>query len=163
MSLIAPDTSNYTDTRTAGGKRSQHNGSPVAVALAGMTVDEIKDVAEAMGIEDVDKYDKLNAGQVRMNLGNVIRGQISRIDKANAAQVVKANSEDATKAEKSAATKLKSGADQLEAATKATRKVVDKREAEAEKEREDKVTAAAVAKAEKEAEAKVATKTKKAA
>lgn len=159
MSLIQPNTENYTNTRTAGGKRSQHNGSPVAIALAGMTVDEIKDVAEAMGIEDVDKYDKLNAGQVRMNLGNVIRGQISRIDKANAAQVVKANADDATKAEKNAAAKLKSGADQLEAATKATRKVVDKREADAEKEREEKVAAAVEAKAEKEQ----AAKTKKAA
>jgi len=161
--VIKPDTSNYTDTRSSAGSKSQHNGSPVAIALAGMTVDEVKDVADTLGLEDLDRYKHLNAGQQRMNLGNRIRGRIKAIDVENAKQVTESKAEGATKAQVKAATKLVSGEDQLAAAVKPIRKEVDARESGAEKERVTKAKTAADKKAAKTATDKAAKTTKKAA
>ena len=79
MSLIRPNTEKYISTRTAAGTKSMSNGDPVAKALEGLNNDEVKEIAEQMGVEDVNKYDHLNPGQVRMNLGNRIRGRAKAI------------------------------------------------------------------------------------
>lgn len=156
MSLIRPNTENYTAARAASGSKSMHNGDAVAQALVGLTIEEVKILAESMGVEDVNKYDKLNVGQIRMNLGNRIRGRVSAIDKENAALVAKAESDDATVSDKKAAQKLKSGEEQLESNAKPLRKVADARIAEQEKAKEaaKKEAAAKKAAADKAKEAK---------
>lgn len=78
--VIRPDTSEYTTVRAAGGGKSQICGDAVSRALVGMTVGDVKSVAKAFGFGDVDKYDHLNAGQIRMNLGNRIRGAVSKME-----------------------------------------------------------------------------------
>ena len=146
MSLIQPDLTKYTTSRAASGSKSLHNGDIIAIALLGMTVDEVKEVADSMGVEDTNKYDALNIGQQRMNLGNRIRGRVSAINKANAALEAKAEHDDATKEDVKAAKNLKSGEDQLDAATKVLRKDVDKRLAEEAKAKTAKAKEAADAK-----------------
>jgi colicin import membrane protein len=79
---IRPNTESYSKGVSGSGARTLHKGDDVGEGLNGMTVDEVKTVATKMGIEDVDKYDHLNVGQQRMNLGNRIRGAIARMDKA---------------------------------------------------------------------------------
>lgn len=135
MSLIQPNIEKYQTGRAASGAKTQHNGDTVAQALYGMEVEEVKDVALAMGVEDVAKYDALNPGQIRMNLGNRIRGRVTAIDKENARLEAAAEKEDATAADRKAAKNLKSGEEVLESITKPMRKAVDARLAQQEKER----------------------------
>lgn len=75
---IKPDVEKYVQTVAASGARSLNNGDTVAQSLAGATLDEVKKVASSIGVEDVDKYDHLNPGQARMNLGNRIRGALNK-------------------------------------------------------------------------------------
>jgi colicin import membrane protein len=160
---IRPDVSTYTSARAASGAMSKHNGSPVAIALVGATIPEAKAIATACGVENVDKYDALNLGQIRMNLGNRIRGAVAKHEKALAAAVAlfaTTQPDDATKEQESAhAAAGKFSAkwaekDFLTTCAAATRKLVDKRVADDEKAKEADAKAKADAKAEKEAAAK---------
>jgi hypothetical protein len=136
--VIRPDVENYTKSRAASGAASMHTGDAVAKALEGANVDEVKKVASAMGLDDVNKYDKLNSGQIRMNLGNRIRGIVNKMEKDGEG----------------------TGVAKLEKAATPIRKAVAKRVDEAEKAAKAKEEAVAKAKAEKEA--KAAAKAKKA-
>lgn len=84
-------TENYQKTRSANGSMSRHNGDVVAASLAGLTLDEVYSLAsevvstEAKPFTVADltaKYEHLNAGQQRMNLGNRIRGAVNKMNKA---------------------------------------------------------------------------------
>lgn len=67
---IKPDTSKWASTD---GKK--HTDDFVGHALAGLTLEQVKDVAGKLGFEG-DKYDHLNVGQQRMNLGNRLRAAV---------------------------------------------------------------------------------------
>lgn len=83
---VVVDRAKYKDTRSASGAKSLNNGDPVAVAMEGMNIDEVYTLAKGVTGEDYkEKYTKLNLGMQRMNLGNRIRGSISKINKAGAA------------------------------------------------------------------------------
>jgi hypothetical protein len=84
----------YEATIASSGKHSLHNGDVVAAALAGLepkvALAAAQSVADAIGT-DIDleaKYigsggwdkPKLNAGQIRMNSGNRVRGALKRGD-----------------------------------------------------------------------------------
>lgn len=84
-------TDNYQKTRSANGSISRHNGDVVAAALAGLTLDEVYSLASEVvsteakpfTVADLNaKYEHLNAGQQRMNLGNRIRGAVNKMNKA---------------------------------------------------------------------------------
>lgn len=77
---VKADVSSYVRVKTAAGHTSLHNGDAVASKLAGK---ELKDVY-ALVAKEVDipksqlvaRYQHLNAGMQRMNLGNVLRGAL---------------------------------------------------------------------------------------
>lgn len=87
---IAPSTEKYQKAKSASGSMSMNNGDRVAVALVGLALAEVYELAaeivtaEAKPVAVADlqaKYAHLNDGQQRMNLGNRIRGTLNRIDK----------------------------------------------------------------------------------
>lgn len=78
---IAPDTDKYVTSRAASGAKSLHTNDTVAIALDGLSIDQVKQVAGNMGVEEVNKYDHLNPGQIRMNLGNRIRGTFNKAER----------------------------------------------------------------------------------
>lgn len=87
---ISAKTEGYTKTKAASGSVSLHNGDAVAVALVGLTLAEVVQVAsEALDTPQKDleaKYQHLNPGQQRMNLGNRIRGVVNKMNKAAEAE-----------------------------------------------------------------------------
>lgn len=54
-----------------------NNGDTLAVAMKDAEFQDLRKAAEANGI-DIHRWDHCNAGQVRMNLSNVLRGMIRR-------------------------------------------------------------------------------------
>jgi len=137
----------YTASRTASGTKSLSNGDDVAKVLEGLPVESLYSICDIL-IADNDfstKYAKLNHGMQRMNLGNRLRGFVSKRDAEN--ETIRATAEKDGKEPK-----LKNSG--LEAITKAAapfRKEADKAAAEAAKAKEAKAKEAAKAKAEKEA------------
>ncbi len=81
--VIRPNLEEYVTARAASGAKSQHNGDPVASALEGATLEEVTGLAvEIVGDADLaTKYNHLNLGQQRMNLGNRIRGVVNKMNK----------------------------------------------------------------------------------
>ena len=131
----------YTTTRTAAGTKSLSNGDQVALALAGLTTEEVYEVADAFIGENEfkTKYAHLNGGMQRMNLGNRIRGHINAIDKANAKDAEKRKAEG--KVEKT----YKSGLEKFEKAVGPFVKAAQKRS-------DEEAKAKAAAKSEKAAQ-----------
>ena len=74
----------YTESVSASGNKSLHNGDGTATTLAGMEPQAVVALAEAvLGMEAGElwtKYQNLNKGQQRMNAGNRIRNAIKRGD-----------------------------------------------------------------------------------
>ena len=89
--VVRPDVSTYTKARTAAGSLSHHSGDIVAKALEGLTVDEVISMAvKVTGDKELEtKYTHLNVGMQRMNLGNKMRGAISKKNKANEVALAK--------------------------------------------------------------------------
>jgi len=83
--VVRPDTTNYQKAKAASGATTQHNGDPVACAVEGATLDEVYGLAAEVletPVADLQaKYDHLNGGMQRMNLGNRIRGVVNRLNK----------------------------------------------------------------------------------
>lgn len=79
----------YTSSTSASGKKSLHNGDPVAVAFAGLDVPTLYGVvSKFMGVDRAEleeRYQHLNIGMQRMNLGNRARGQCAKLDGADGA------------------------------------------------------------------------------
>lgn len=71
---------------------SFHKDDFVGTNLAGLTIDQVKAIATDIGI-DAAKYDHLNVGQQRMNLGNRIRPLVTHKDgqKEEAGEAIDAN------------------------------------------------------------------------
>ena len=82
---ITVDKDKYQESRTSSGSKSLSNGDNVALALEGMTADEVYQVADSLIPENDfrDKYKHLNVGMQRMNVGNRIRGFVNKRDKEN--------------------------------------------------------------------------------
>ena len=76
--VIRPDTTNM--VKTSGG--SFHKDDFIGNKLAGLTVDQVKVIGTEMGV-DVSKYDHLNPGQQRMNVGNALRRMSANPDAAD--------------------------------------------------------------------------------
>lgn len=76
----------YTPTKSANGSKSKHNNDRIAQALNGQPLENVYAIAAEMtdiAVEDLEKrYEHLNPGQQRMNLGNRIRGAVTRMDKS---------------------------------------------------------------------------------
>ena len=82
---VVVDREKYQASRSASGAKSLNNGDTVAAACEGMNIDEMFILAKKMTGEDFkERYAKLNLGMQRMNLGNRIRGSISKLNKAGA-------------------------------------------------------------------------------
>ena len=71
----------YVPGVSGSGKRTKNNGDEVAVALNGMTLDEVTQLASRLKVEFPD-YSHLNIGMQRMNIGNKIRGAVNKANKA---------------------------------------------------------------------------------
>ena len=145
--LVKVDREKYTESRTASGTKSLNNGDVVAVALTGVTMEELHQIADDFieGNDFATRYANLNVGMQRMNIGNRIRGQVTKIDKAN-----EKDNADRVKAEKPEKVH-KTGAEQLEKIAKPFMKEAIARAKEAQKEADAKAKAAEAKKAEKDA------------
>lgn len=75
---VKADVSSYVRVKTAAGHTSLHNGDAIATKLAGKDLKDVyKLVSKEVGIPQtqlVTRYQHLNPGMQRMNLGNVLRG-----------------------------------------------------------------------------------------
>lgn len=84
---IKPKLENYVGGVSGSGKRTKNCGDDIAQALDGFTLEEVQKVVSQMRDipvkELAEKYSHLNIGQQRMNLGNLIRGAVAKLDKAH--------------------------------------------------------------------------------
>lgn len=86
--VVRPDTSNYVEARAASGAKTKVNGDTISTSLIGVTLEELyKVAAEALGTtqkELREKYEHLNPGMQRMNLGNRLRKVYNGMEKEKA-------------------------------------------------------------------------------
>jgi hypothetical protein len=77
---LAKHRAGYVRTKTAAGGSSMDNGDAIATLLRGKTPEEVCKLAEKLipNCEATTKYAHLNAGQQRMNAGNLIRNAAKR-------------------------------------------------------------------------------------
>ena len=84
---IKPDLEKYVNGVSASGKKTKNCGDDVAQATDGFSVDELAGVASKMrdipAKELLAKYAHLNVGMQAMNLRNLIRGGVAKLDKAH--------------------------------------------------------------------------------
>jgi hypothetical protein len=140
---IRVDKDKYQDARTSTGTKSLNNGDVVAEALTGMTLSEVQTLADSfIGENDFrTRYAKLNLGMQRMNIGNRLRGAISKANGTDEAgdptdSGVVAFEKAAKPLIKEAATRAKAIAKDLKDKTEAAAKVkADKLKAAAVKEK----------------------------
>jgi len=96
--VIEIPTEKYTKAKAASGAVSRHTGDLVARGLAGLTLDETFELAcevlDADPSELEAKYEHLNAGQQRMNLGNRIRGAVNKMNRAHEKDAEQPNGDD---------------------------------------------------------------------
>ena len=73
---------NYEKVKAPGGGTSYHNGDAVAEKLAGKSLEDVYAFAAKTLKEDVKalqkKYEHLNVGMQRMNVGNKLRGLVKK-------------------------------------------------------------------------------------
>lgn len=86
---VKPNLENYVNGVSASGKKTKNCGDDVAVATDGFSVEELASVASKLrdipAKELIAKYAHLNVGMQAMNLRNLIRGGVSKLDKAHEA------------------------------------------------------------------------------
>lgn len=84
---IRPDLDKYVSGTSGSGKKTKRSDHPVSEMLDGFTIDEVYSVAskfcEITQKDLKEKYGHLNVGMQRMNLGNRIRGEVNKRDKAH--------------------------------------------------------------------------------
>lgn len=89
---------NYVKAKAASGSVSRHNGDVVAAGLAGLTIEEVRELASEVldtPVEDLEaKYAHLNVGQQRMNLGNRLRGAVAKMNRAHEKDAEQPNGDD---------------------------------------------------------------------
>ena len=86
---VKPDLEKYVRGVSGSGKKTMRSVNAVADALDGFTIGEVYSVASQLtGTSQKElhtKYDHLNVGMQRMNLGNRIRGAVAKANKAHVA------------------------------------------------------------------------------
>lgn len=86
---IKPDLEKYVNGVSASGKKTKNCGDDVAQATDGFTVEELARVASRLrdipAKELLAKYEHLNVGMQAMNLRNLIRGGVTKLDKMHEA------------------------------------------------------------------------------
>lgn len=128
---IRPNTEGYVQGWSSVGKRTKINGDVTSVCLNAMDNEEVKSVLAKLDPEaDVNAYDERNTGQIRMMLGNKIRGHANRARKEYLAE----HEGDETGADEHAADVLE------KAVGKQLRRTVDKRIAGFEKAAEERAS-----------------------
>ncbi len=84
---IKPKLENYVNGVSGSGKRTKNCNDEVANAVDGFTLEEIQKVASKMrdiSVKDLsERYSHLNVGMQIMNLRNLIRGAVGKLDKAH--------------------------------------------------------------------------------
>lgn len=84
---IKPKLENYVNGVSGSGKRTKNCNDDIAQAVDGFTLEEIQKVVSKMRdipVKDLaEKYDHLNVGMQIMNLRNLIRGAVAKLDKAH--------------------------------------------------------------------------------
>ncbi|MCK5600988.1 hypothetical protein KAR91_03905 [Candidatus Pacearchaeota archaeon] len=76
---LKPDHSKYGHAAKADGKKAYDNGDPTATFLRSCSLERSYALVVAFGMPDQhDKYEHLNKGMQRMNLGNKLRGVLQR-------------------------------------------------------------------------------------
>ncbi len=82
---VKPNLENYVNGVSASGKKTKNCGDDVAQATDGFSVEELAGVASKLrdipAKELIAKYAHLNIGMQAMNLRNLIRGGVSKLDK----------------------------------------------------------------------------------
>ena len=86
---IKPDLEKYVNGVSASGKKTKNCGDEVAVATDGFSVEELAAVASKLrdvtAKSLIEKYSHLNIGMQAMNIRNLIRGGVAKLDKAHEA------------------------------------------------------------------------------
>jgi len=86
---IKPDLEKYVNGVSASGKKTKNCGDDVAAATDGFSVEELAKVASRLrdipAADLVAQYGHLNVGMQAMNLRNLIRGGVSKLDKMHEA------------------------------------------------------------------------------
>lgn len=161
--IIRANTEKYQRAKAASGAMSQHNGDVVAQTLAGLPLESVLAIANKMTSTDLSaKYTHLNVGQQRMNLGNRIRGAVSKINKSiekakDALAAFEALTDEAKAGKETPVVPAMTGEEVLAVVAA---EYVAAAKAEAEAEAEAAAKAAEEAKAKKEAEAAAEAKAK---
>lgn len=71
--------SRYVPTLSAKGKKSLCNGDPLALLLSGLDLPALFALAASVGLVDCEeRYQSLNPGQKRMNVGNRLRAIVKK-------------------------------------------------------------------------------------
>ena len=82
MAALKTARQHYVKTVKANGKKSVNSGDPLAILIGDLEPGEVAKLADALKEQEAGfyaaKYAHLNAGQVRMNSSNVIRGMLKR-------------------------------------------------------------------------------------
>lgn len=69
----------YVPTLSAKGKKSLCNGDPLALLLSGLDLPALFAMAASVGLVDCEeRYQSLNPGQKRMNVGNRLRAMVRK-------------------------------------------------------------------------------------
>lgn len=66
------------DDKTPGGRRCVDTNDRLAAAMRGLGVDDLKKVFKENKLDWKDRWNELNPGMARMNVGNVLRGVIKK-------------------------------------------------------------------------------------
>jgi len=86
---IKPDLEKYVNGVSASGKKTKNCGDEIATATDGFSVEELAAVASKLrdipAKDLVAKYAHLNVGMQAMNLRNLIRGGVAKLNKAHEA------------------------------------------------------------------------------
>ena len=127
---VNADRTKYQASRSAAGKKSLNNGDPVAEVLDGLSLDAVHALGKKLLKEDTaEKYQHLNDGMQRMNVGNRLRKFVKSGEEGedNLGQLQDAAAPFHTKAEKErAATEKKKAAEKAAKEKEAKAKAKEK-------------------------------------
>ena len=95
---LKPDHTKYGHAVKTDGKKAYDNGDPTATFLRSCSLERSYALVTAFGMPDMlPKYEHLNKGMQRMNLGNKLRGVLQREKFENFEDAITAHEIDITK------------------------------------------------------------------
>jgi len=115
-----------TETMVKTAKGSFHKDDLIGNALAGLNLAQVKMIASVLGL-DANKYDHLNAGQQRMNLGNGLRRLSANPEAAEKIVALAGPAQEANAAEAEAVAAEKAAVKEANAAEKAAKPKKEKK------------------------------------